>query len=257
MVHRQSKLIQSSSLWKRFFALSRTLSPHVKTSSTILKANYGECNLLLEYCTKGWPRQSRLLFHVKRYWQLRGDLSIWEKLLLKGVRIVVPSTLQHSIFNFIHDWHHGFFRCKAIARESVWWPGVNSHIETLVSNCAKCTETHVQLAELMMPFQTPSLPWEEVGVGLFHLKGQDYVLLVDYRSCFPEVISLCSITIPAITTAIKRVFARHSIPSVARSDNSPQFSSKDFSTFAQAYGFRQVTSSPHFPQSNGEVERMV
>lgn len=81
----------------------------------------------------------------------------------------------------IHDGHQGINRCNAIAQESVWWPGVNSHIETLGSKCAKCDETRVQGAEPMMPSQIPSLPWEEVGVDLFHLEVQEYVFLVDYR----------------------------------------------------------------------------
>ena len=37
-------------------------------------------------------------------------------------------------------------------------------------------------------------------------------------------------------------------------NNGPQFSSKDFSRFAQKYDFEHVTSSPHYPRSNGKVE---
>ncbi|XP_037568164.1 uncharacterized protein K02A2.6-like [Dermacentor silvarum] len=109
----------------------------------------------------------------------------------------------------------------------------------------------------MLPSTTPTRPWEEVGVDLFHLNGQDYVLLVDYRSGFSEVISLRSTTAPAVINVIKSVFTRHGIPKLVRSDNGPQFAATEFSAFANSYGFRQVTSSPHFPHSNGEVERMV
>ncbi|XP_037555523.1 uncharacterized protein K02A2.6-like [Dermacentor silvarum] len=144
-------------------------------------------------------------------------------------------------------------RCKALARESVWWPGINNQIDTMVSNCPTCAETRVQRSEHMLPSTTPTRPWEEVGIDLFHLNGQDYVLLVDYRSRFPEVISLRSTSAPAVINVIKSVFAHHGIPRLVRSDNGPQFAAREISAFADSCGFRHVTSSPHFPQSKGEV----
>ena len=42
-----------------------------------------------------------------------------------------------------------------------------------------------------------------------------------------------------------------------RSDNGPQYDCAEFSHFAKEWGFRHTTSSPKFPQSNGEIERGV
>ena len=50
------------------------------------------------------------------------------------------------------------------------------------------------------------------------------------------------------------LFARHGIPQELVTDNGPQYSSREFSKFAENFGFIHTTSSPKFPQSNGEAE---
>ena len=47
------------------------------------------------------------------------------------------------------------------------------------------------------------------------------------------------------------------IPERVISDNGPQYTSKAFEQFAKSYGFDHITSSPYFPQSNGEAEQAV
>ena len=56
---------------------------------------------------------------------------------------------------------------------------------------------------------------------------------------------------------IKPHFARHGIAEICVTDNAMQFASAEFKDFAKTYGFRNVTSSPRYPQSNGFVERNV
>ena len=56
---------------------------------------------------------------------------------------------------------------------------------------------------------------------------------------------------------MKPHFARHGIPVVCVTDNAMQFASAEFANFAKTYGFKHVTSSPRYAQSNGFVERNV
>ncbi|XP_037554899.1 uncharacterized protein K02A2.6-like [Dermacentor silvarum] len=100
-------------------------------------------------------------------------------------------------------------------------------------------------------------PWQQEGADLFHLEGQNFLLLVDYYSLYPEIITLRNSSSLAVMSAIKSVTARFCIPEVFQSDNGPQFSSHEFASFAKNYGFSHVTSSPGYPQSNGAVERAV
>ena len=41
------------------------------------------------------------------------------------------------------------------------------------------------------------------------------------------------------------------------SDIGPHFDSSVMKEFANTYGFQHITSSPHYPQSNGLAERTV
>ena len=55
---------------------------------------------------------------------------------------------------------------------------------------------------------------------------------------------------------LKCVFARFGIPNEVISDNMP-FQSQEFLTFFHEWGFKTTTSSPNYPQSNGQVERTI
>jgi len=96
-----------------------------------------------------------------------------------------------------------------------------------------------------------------VGTDLFELKGKHYLLVVDYFSCYPEIIKTTSNTSASTIAALKAIFSRHGIPEVVRSDNGPQYNSQEFTTFSESYGFKHITSSPLYPQSNGQAERTV
>ena len=96
-----------------------------------------------------------------------------------------------------------------------------------------------------------------MGTDLFEIDGTHYLLTVDYFSRYPEVRQLTTTSSAAVISASKAVFAKHGIPETVRSDNGPQYSSHEFARFASTYEFKHITSSPRFPQSNGQVERMV
>ena len=74
---------------------------------------------------------------------------------------------------------------------------------------------------------------------------------------FFELAKLSTTTADSVIIHMKSIFARHSIPETVVSDNGPQFLASSFSSFAQEYGFSHVTSSPRFPQANGEAKRTV
>ena len=108
-----------------------------------------------------------------------------------------------------------------------------------------------------MPSVLPELPWTTVATDLFQWRGLTYLLIVDYFSRYIEIAKLTNETSSEVIRHTKSVFARHGIPREVVSDNGPQFSSAEFRKFADEYGFAHITSSPKYPQSNGEAERAV
>uniref|UniRef100_A0A8C1P7C4 Integrase catalytic domain-containing protein n=1 Tax=Cyprinus carpio TaxID=7962 RepID=A0A8C1P7C4_CYPCA len=56
---------------------------------------------------------------------------------------------------------------------------------------------------------------------------------------------------------MKSIFARHGIADIVVSDNGPQYASAEFSSLAEEWRFKHVTSSPGYAQYNAKPERAV
>ena len=109
-----------------------------------------------------------------------------------------------------------------------------------------------------MPSNLPSYPWQKVGCDLFQFNNATYLLVVDYFSRYIEIAPLGKdLSSEKVITHLRSIFAHHGIAEELRSYNGLQFSSNAFAKFSDTYGFKHTTSSPHFPQSNGEAERAV
>ena len=99
--------------------------------------------------------------------------------------------------------------------------------------------------------------WQKVGTDLFEYNKYTYLLIIDYYLRWIEIAQWNKTISEDIIRHTSSIFARHRIPEVVVSDNGPQFSSELYAKFAQQYGFEHITSSPHYPRSNGEAERAV
>ena len=109
----------------------------------------------------------------------------------------------------------------------------------------------------MEQHEIPEKPWRKIGADLFTLFGKNFLVVVDYTSNYPEVAKLEDLSSTNTISHMKSIMARHGLPSVVVSDNGQQFSSREFRQFAKQYGFKHVTSSPEYPQSNGKAEKAV
>ena len=126
-----------------------------------------------------------------------------------------------------------------------------------MKSCSECCKVQNQRAEPLIPSTLPKLPWQKVGTDLFEWKKHTYLLIVDYYSRFIEISQLNRTTAEDVILHTKSIYARHGIPEVVVSDNGPQYSAEAYARFAREYQFEHITSSPHYPQSNGQAECAV
>ena len=215
------------------------------------------CNQVMNFTKSHWPEKAKRDPALKPFWTVRDELTVQQGLLLFQSRLVIPTELQEDILQRLHQGHQGIVECRALAKSSVWWPGLSKQIEAKISNCSVCEKERVLHPEPLQPTKTPDYPWQRVGMDLFEWKGHQYLLVVDYFSRWIEITHLTQTTSSAVIEHVKAIFARQAIPEVVVSDNGPQFNSRVFVSFSENYGFNHLTSSPLYPQGNGEAERAL
>ena len=83
------------------------------------------------------------------------------------------------------------------------------------------------------------------------------MVVVDYYSRWLEIVRFHTTTAAAMISKFQHIFAMHGIPDIVISYNGPQFECKELHNFAHEFDFQHQTSSPAFPQANGQAESGV
>ena len=218
-----------------------------------------ELRPLKEVVTEGWPETSKSLPKcLKPYWSMKDFISVEDGILIKGERIMVPKCMQSEILSKLHMSHQGIEKTRLRARTCVYWRGIDSDIENLIGKCDTCLEfARREQKQSMIPHDLPSAPWQNVGSDLFEIDGQTYIIVADYYSKMPFVRRLNAETTRAVTAKMRTIFGEHGVPERVFTDGGPCYASKEFREFSQKWGFRHIMSSPHYPQSNGFIERAI
>ena len=114
-----------------------------------------------------------------------------------------------------------------------------------------------QQKEPLISHKIPNRQWETGGCDIFHFEDRDYLCAVDYYSSYFEIDQLKDKTGNEVIETLKRHFSTHGIPNRLQTDNGPPYSFREFQQFMTSYDIEHVTSSPHYPQSNGKAENAI
>ena len=207
----------------------------------------------------GWPpTKSAAPELIGPYFDIRDELIVQDDLVFKGQQIVIPATMRKEMMSVAHASHIGIEGCIRRARESMYWPRMSSEMKEFIAKCDICMAHRATPAkEPIIQHEFAARPWAKVGADLCDIAGRIVLVVSDYYSSFIEVEHLTRATTGTVGRALKIMFARYGVPDVLVSDNGPQFASAEFAEFAHKWGFDHVTSSPHYPQSNGKAENAV
>ena len=81
--------------------------------------------------------------------------------------------------------HLGIESCKKRARQSLFWPLINSEIENMIKKCPTClTFWRRQPSEPIINHLILNQTWTKTVVDAFLLYGYYYLLNIDYYSKF-------------------------------------------------------------------------
>ena len=218
-----------------------------------------ELKTLKETIMKGWPEYKEdLCDTIKPYYSLKGELTVYDGIILKGDRVVIPPTMRSDVLRQLHSTHIGVDACVRRSRECVYWPGIAAEIRDFLSHCDICnTYGDKNQKEPLKPRELATRPWEKVSIDLCSIDQHEYLICVDHFSNFTEIELVPDQTAESVICKLKLTFARHGIPDECYSDQAAIFTGVKFKRFSERWAFDHIMSSPTHSQSNGKAENAV
>lgn len=204
----------------------------------------------------GWP--NKVNPDLKPFYLKRNELSIEGGCLMVGSKVVIPSAMQTSVLNLIHENHIGIVRAKMLARSLVWWPHLQCDIERMISNCSTCQLSQNNHEKYLVSWPKTENVFQRVHIDFFYRNGIPFLLIVDSKSKWIDIHCMSKgFSVYQTIDKIKLTWSIMGLPETIVSDNGPPFNSEVFLKFCRANGVNVLKSPPYHPQSNGSAERHV
>mgnify|MGYP001794878679 FL=1 len=192
------------------------------------------------------------------YKAIQHELCVIGRLVLRGHRIIVPKMLRLRMIDIGHEGHSGINGTKRYLRTRVWWPGIDSDIERYVKQCHDCQLTGQPLDRPPIRVtELPKGPWEHLALDFLGplANGKSILVLTDYYSRWNEIKFMSVTKASDVISWLQSVFYTHGYPLSIKSDNGPQFISREYGEYCEKIGVKRSLVTPRWAEANGEVER--
>ena len=133
----------------------------------------------------GWPdQQAEIDPDLHAFWIHHSNLSIVDGVIMNGTRIVIPWSLRDEYLNCLHTGHFGVSKCRARAKSTVYWPGIDKDITSLVGHCDICRQVQHAPPSCDEHSVEACYPSHIFGSDIGNVDRKPHVAVVDYYSFF-------------------------------------------------------------------------
>ena len=193
---------------------------------------------------------------AKIYTRSWGELAKHEGLLTLNDKIIVPRPFRGTLTKLLHLSHQGRHKTLKAASQLYSWPTMDADIIAEIGNCHTClfhSDSQQKEPEQQMSAERP---FDQVGIDLFELKAESYIILGDRYSGYPLYRRLNKVATCNITSALEDITMEYGNFLSCLTDNGPQFRAP-FTQWCREKGIVHIPASPYMPKSNGLAEASV
>ena len=206
--------------------------------------------------------------HWARYCMHAGRLVA---MTADGMRVVIPAQLRYELVTVAHrsldlGGHRGVQSLYNHLSARYYWDGLLADCEDVCHKCEVCRVrdlTHQRHARFEAmpdpphPFHTLYIDYKDVPRSADGSRSC-ILIIVDGLSRYviaePVTKKTAEETLKAL---VHRVFTVHSLPSILRSDNGPEFDNALIKSFKAYAGIRHIKVLPYNARANGKAESSV
>jgi transposase InsO family protein len=199
------------------------------------------------------------------------ELAVIDGLLVwfrqRKSQVVLCHRLRQTMFRHMHasPLSAGHMGRDRTLREKASWPGYRSDVYEWMRHCIACQLANHGPGPSKMPLvqERAGAPFERVALDLIgplppSRRGKVYLLVMqDCYTKWVETAPLPNKSAPVVTEAFANTWVvRYGSPRVLHQDNDCEFTAEVFVELCKLLGIARTTTTPYYPQSNGQVVRV-